>query len=206
VRPGGRAVSVLNSRHGLEWRRDLVRAKPGPARPEGTARHHKRTARGVRQRRASLLRHLDIDIRHGGGTLPQPAPAHPLGWRSPFRPSRREPAGILVRGPRPAPSPLAGEGWGEGSRDAAASSVRYEPTMPGSVTPHPALRATFSRKGRRGALPHRLRRRPARDPPREDAATEESALERAIAVQAAAAEAGGFADRVETRYRLAVRP
>ncbi|SEM29759.1 hypothetical protein SAMN04515666_109208 [Bosea lupini] len=38
VRPGGRAVSVLNSRRGLEWRRGLVRAKPGLARPEGPAR------------------------------------------------------------------------------------------------------------------------------------------------------------------------
>ncbi len=33
VRPDRRAVSVLNSRRGLEWRRGLVRAKPGLARP-----------------------------------------------------------------------------------------------------------------------------------------------------------------------------
>jgi very-short-patch-repair endonuclease len=37
-----------------------------------------------------------------------------------------------------APSPLAGEGWGEGSRDAAGLAPRETPTGNGSATPHPA--------------------------------------------------------------------
>jgi len=82
----------LNSRRGLEWRRGLVRAKPGPARPEGTARHLKRTARGVRQRRASAAstsRHRHSTWRRNAAAS---GPRAPLGSRSPFRPSRRKPA------------------------------------------------------------------------------------------------------------------
>ncbi|WP_186419999.1 NADH-quinone oxidoreductase subunit NuoF [Bosea sp. CS1GBMeth4] len=39
---------------------------------------------------------------------------------------------------RPAPSPLAGEGWGEGSRDTAGLSALLTPTGNDSATPHPA--------------------------------------------------------------------
>src|ERR1700730_10293422 len=70
-----------------------------------------------------------------------------------------------------------------------------------------------SAPGRRGCaaemvraflLSHRLRRRSSGVAPGEQAAAEEGAFQRAIPVHAAAAEAGGFADRVKPGDDLAV--
>src|SRR5882724_1724817 len=53
-------------------------------------------------------------------------------------------------------------------------------------------------------LRHRFRRRASGVAAGEQAAAEKCALKRAVAVHAAAAEAGGFADGIEPRYDLAV--
>jgi len=97
VRPDGRAVSVLNSRRGLEWRRGLVRAKPGPARPEGTARHLKRTARGVRRRQAFGRFDISTSTSTSRQNAAAAGPRAPLGIALAFEPSRREPAGPRYR-------------------------------------------------------------------------------------------------------------
>ncbi len=99
VRPGGRAVSVLNSRRGLEWRRG--RAGRSQVLPDLKARRGslKRTARGVRIAASQPLRHFDIDIRHGGESCRIRTP------RTSWDRARLQPRGGSRRGRANAPCP-----------------------------------------------------------------------------------------------------
>jgi hypothetical protein len=108
---------------------------PGPAGPESTARHQKRTARGVRIAAVQPLRHFDIDIRHGGESCRIRTPRSP--WEAPFQKTLAAEAGgdLGASEPRRKPLPLVGRGWGGGrkvecSENPADRNDVYTPRSP----------------------------------------------------------------------------
>ena len=119
-------------------------------------------------------RHLGVARSEESEERPEGAertPHPPFGHLLPQGEKAKErlPGGRWKRDRSTSPSPLAGEGGrrpDEGCSPRTPVAGRFAPIAQHFVsrTPHPALRATFSRKGRRGVPPFAPRPVPAAEP------------------------------------------